>query len=158
MLKYIQKEKEMASNVELIMKFPVVFRKKLLNNEINFPPNTEFEFEDFEAYRCVVRKKNDNSLVTQDDFKSNAEKQRTNIRGEDNQNLEFNPKYYGTSLYTNRQALINRLHLPKKKNKIAKGKIYQDGGPILRDANTHVCWWLYENVDVGNFTIEDCEV
>ena len=46
---------EMQVDRKLCMKFPVVLRDKLLSNEIEFPANTEFEYEKLLTYRAVER-------------------------------------------------------------------------------------------------------
>lgn len=142
---------------DVLMKFPVIFREKLINKEVELQDSVEFNYDDIYAYRCVTRKKEDNSVATRDDFKSNAEKGRRNIRGESG-DLEKRPEYYGVSLFKNKSELVLRLRLPKKDRKIVKGNIYQEGGPILCGHDTHVCWWLYEDADVSGFEVEDCEV
>lgn len=141
---------------EILMKFPVIFREKLMNKEVKLQDKVEFEYKNIYAYRCIKRKKQDYSVVTKDDFKSNAELGRRNIRGE-GETLERKPEYYGVSLFQDKTELEMRLKLPKKDRKIAEGNIYQDGGPILRGHNSHICWWLYEDTDISKFKIEDCE-
>lgn len=140
----------------VLMKFPVIFQEKLINKEIELQDNVEFDYDDIYAYRCVTRKKEDNSVVTRDDFKSNAEKGRRTIRGESG-DLEKIPEYYGVSLYEDKSELMLRLKLPQKNRKIVKGNIHKEGGPIRKGNNTHICWWLYEDADVSGFEIEDCE-
>ena len=54
----------------LLMKFPVILREKLINEEIVLQDEVGFEYNDICAYRCVTRKKNDNSEVTREDFRS----------------------------------------------------------------------------------------
>lgn len=137
---------------EVLMKFPVMLRCKLEEKEIEFPDKTEFNYDDICAYRCITRKKADYSAVTREDFQSNAELGRTTIKGE-SRNLEKIPEYYGVSLYQEKKELIIRLRLPQKNRKIVKGNIYQQGGPMLKGQNDHICWWLYENADVSGFEI-----
>ena len=86
----------------------------------------------------------------------NAEMGRKRIRGESG-DLEKKPEYYGVSLYEDKSQLMLRLRLPQKDRKIVKGNVYSDGGPILKGQNTHICWWIYENVDLSGFEILDCE-
>lgn len=141
---------------EVLMKFPVMLRSKIEEKEIEFPDKTEFNYDDICAYRCITRKKSDYSAVTREDFCSNAELGRKVIKGE-SRDLEKVPEYYGVSLYQDKKELIIRLSLPQKNRKIVKGSIYQQGGPILKGHNKHICWWLYENADVSGFEIESEE-
>lgn len=147
---------EMQVPNDVLMKFPVIFREKLINKEIELQDNVEFEYDDIQAYRCVDRKKGDNSEISREDFKSNAEKGRKNIRGETG-DVEKKPEYYGVSFYEDKAQLVLRLRLPQKNRKIARGYICREGGPILRGHNTHVCWWLFEDADVSGFEIENGE-
>lgn len=57
-------------------------------------------------------------------------------------------------MFQNKAELKIRQRLPQRNRKIAKGSIFQKGGPILKGHNQHVCWWLYENADVSGFEIE----
>ncbi len=138
----------------ILVKFPALLRNKLKNNDIVFCDNVQFDYEDIEAYRIIKRTTKDNTPVTIADFQSNAELGRTKIKGVDGDVTKI-PEYYGVSFYKDKTQLQLRCSLPPKKCKIAKGYIYCAGGPILENTTTsHVCWWLYENVDVSNFTIE----
>lgn len=141
---------------EILMKFPVILRNKLVSKEMELYDNIEFCYEEICAYRCITRKNTDDLMVTRKDFMSNAEIGRKKIRGEGD-DLENIPEYYGVSLFTDKKQLELRLKLPKKNKKIIKGNIFCKGGPILRGKNTHICWWLYEDADVSNFKIENCE-
>lgn len=60
----------MQISKNLCLKFPAILRDKLLQNEIEFPDTTQFEYEDLLTYRAVSRDIDDNSEVTLDDFKS----------------------------------------------------------------------------------------
>lgn len=140
---------------EELKKFPVIIRNKF-NKEIEFQDEVEFEYKNIIAYRCVTRKKEDSMAITKEDFKSNAERERRNIRGESG-DIEKKPEYYGVSLFEDKAQLEIRLQLPKRNKKIAKGEIYCGGGPILKGKDTHICWWLYENADVTGFKIENSE-
>lgn len=55
---------------ELCLKFPVVLREKLLNNEIELPETAMFDYERILSYRAVERKAEDNHKVTLEDFRS----------------------------------------------------------------------------------------
>ena len=46
------------------------------------------------------------------------------------------------------------MKLPKPNKKIARGFIYQEGGPQLTNEVTeHITWWLYEDVDLKEFEL-----
>lgn len=140
---------------ELLMKFPVIFRDKLRTGEIVLQDEVKFEYEPILAFRCINRKAGDNAAVSRSDFQSNAELRRTKIKGI-TEHPERLPEYYGVSFYQKREELDVRLKLPQKNRKVVKGYIQQEGGPQLQNKKTsHVCWWLYENADVSNFSIED---
>ncbi len=55
---------------ELCLKFPVVLREKLLNNEIELPETALFDYETLRTYRAVERKADDCHEITLEDFKS----------------------------------------------------------------------------------------
>lgn len=138
---------------ELLCKFPAILRDKIKNGDLEFPDNTEFKYPQVYAYRCVKRKQTDELAINREDFKSHAELGRKNVKFGIN-NLEQTPEYYGVSFFKNREELYIRLNLPMKNRKVASGYIYQEGGPRLENTRTtHVCWWLYENVDLSGFKI-----
>ena len=143
----------MQTPTEILNKFPVILRNKLLNKEIEFQDNVMFHYAPIKAYRFIKRKQNDNSGITENDFKSNAELKRKNIKGTNYEDVTKVPEYYGVSFYENTTMLQIRVNLPPQNRKIIEGYIYQEGGPILKGNDTHICWWLYENADISNFTI-----
>lgn len=115
----------------------------------------KFEYEPILAFRCVSRSASDNTAVSRNDFKSNAELGRTNFKGKI-EHPEQVPEYYGVSFFQKREELNLRLSLPRKNRKVVKGYIQQEGGPQLQSRDTsHVCWWLYEDADVSNFSFEE---
>lgn len=140
---------------ELPMKFPVILRDKLRTGEIVLQDEVKFEYEPIQAFRCINRKESDTTAVSRNDFKSNAELGRTNFKGKI-EHPERLPEYYGVSFYQKREELDVRLGLPKRNRKVVKGYVQQEGGPQLQSReSSHVCWWLYENADVSNFSLED---
>lgn len=144
----------MKVSEELLMKFPVIFRDKLRSGEIVLQDEVKFEYEPILAFRCITRKESDTTAVSRNDFQSNAELRRTNFKGKI-AHPEQLPEYYGVSFYQKREELDVRLGLPKKNRKVVKGYIQQEGGPQLQSSkSSHVCWWLYENADVSNFSLE----
>lgn len=137
------------------MKFPAVFREKLQLGEIELPDEVCFEYDPILAYRCIKRSISDDSPVTREDFRSNAELGRTNFKNKI-EHPERLPEYYGVSFYREKQQLELRMSLPRKNRKVVSGHICQEGGPVLCSTqSTHVCWWLYENAGTGDFKIED---
>ncbi len=141
-------------NEEYYLKFPSVFKEKLKSGVIKFPSDTKFQYESKIAYRCIVRKENDNAPVNRSDFKSYAELGKTKApRG-----LGYDtcsPNYYGCSLYLNKSLVENALKLPKPGKRIAKVCVKQEGGAIQINLDTqHVCWWLFEAYNKFEASIE----
>lgn len=48
------------------------------------------------------------------------------------------------------------MKFPNPHKKIAKGYVYCEGGP-QETKDQHVCWWLYENVDLSGFELIEGE-
>lgn len=46
------------------------------------------------------------------------------------------------------------MHLPRPSKKVCVGDIYMEGGPQLTEGQ-HVNWWLYDNVDLSGFELEE---
>ncbi len=141
------------NKLELLKKFPAFIKKALSDGMFNIPDEALFEYVAFEAYRCISRDNEDNTPLNMDDMKSYAEMGKKYRAAANPLNKA---KFYGISLYENKQDLDNTLSLPKPGKKIAKGLIYQEGGPHLpKDPNkdSHVTWWLYENADLSSFKI-----
>lgn len=132
-------------------KFPVLLRKKLESNYITFSDEVLFDYEPIRAFRCIFRKAGDNLEINEDDFKSNAEKPNKKYRG---RKAEFdkNPKFYGVSLYSDKKALANAMHLPKPRKKAICGNVCCENGPCLIERK-HICWWLYENKAIDGFEL-----
>ncbi len=140
-------------NEEYYLKFPSVFKEKLRSGEIEFPPNIEVQYEAKIAYRCIIRKENDNAPVNRSDFKSYAELEKPAPRGRSYDTSS--PNYYGCSLYLNKSLVENALKLPKPGKIIAKVCVKQEGGPIQVNMDTqHVCWWLFEAYNEFEANIE----
>lgn len=138
--------KRYAMNEEMILLFPAVLKEKIRTGEFVFPNETEYKFDLIEAYRCYFRN-NDNRTIDREDFRSHAEKG-IRLRGTGNRK----PEYYGTSLFVSLDELENIESLNKPGKCIAKGLIYDKGGPICKSQkNTHICWWMYEKADVSSF-------
>lgn len=143
----------------LYQKFPVILRQKLIRNEISFPHNTKFQYEPIKVYRAIERTENDYTSVSRNDFKSYFElgKNPKNMRGT-RQDLEKNPCYYGVSTYMSEEPIIQQMHFPNPKKKMAEGYVYMEGGPQqTRLHDGHICWWLYTDADVSGFAIKECE-
>ena len=43
----------------------------------------------------------------------------------------------------------NKKLFPKPGRKLAAGYIYDAAGPKLDGRDTHICWWLYDNIDLS---------
>lgn len=144
---------EMQVDKELCLKFPVVLRDKLLNNEIELPDTTQFEYDKLFTYRAVERSKDDDQEVTLEDFKSYFElrklpKTPRGLVGD----ITKDPHYYGVSSFLKREIVEQIMKFPNPKKKLAAGYVYSAGGP-QNTKDQHVCWWLYEGADVSGFKI-----
>lgn len=143
----------MQADKELCAKFPAVLRDKLLNNEIELPDTTQFEYDNLFAYRAVERNTDDNREVTLEDFKSYFElrKMPKRPRGMIGDIIK-DPHYYGVSVFLKREIVEQIMKFPNPKKKMAAGYVYSAGGP--QDTNDqHVCWWLYDGADVSGFRL-----
>lgn len=143
----------MQVNKELCVKFPVVLREKLLNNQIELPDTTQFEYDSLLTYRAVERRSDDNREVTLEDFRSYFElrkipKRPRGMVGD----IKKDPHYYGVSSFLNREIVEQKMRFPNPKKKMAMGYVYSAGGPQNTD-DQHVCWWLYEDADVSGFKL-----
>ena len=135
--------------VKNYLKFPSVIYEKLCKGEISFPPDTRFDYEPIQSFRGITREINDFSAVTKKDFLSYAE-MNVHRRG-----IDVNdPHYYGVSLFLNKESVENVLKFPRKNRKIAVGNVYPQAGPSeITEETGHICWWLYDNVEIEGFTI-----
>lgn len=138
---------------EQCLKFPVILREKLLQNEIELPDTTQFKYDSLYTYRAVARNIEDNREVTIEDFKSYFElgkkpKKPRGIIGD----VTEDPHYYGVSSFLKREIVEQIMKFPNPKKKLAAGYVYCAGGP-QDTADQHVCWWLYEGVDVSGFKL-----
>lgn len=138
---------------ELCLKFPAVLRNKLLQNEIEFPDTTQFEYEDLLTYRAVSRNTEDDSEVTLEDFKSYFElgKRPKKPRGI-SEDITKDPYYYGVSSFLKREIVEQKMKFPNPNKKLAVGCVYSAGGP-QDTVDQHVCWWLYDGADVSGFKL-----
>lgn len=145
----------MQLDKELCSRFPAVLREKLLNNEIELPNATQFEYDDLYTYRAVNRTADDHRGVTLDDFRSYYELGRYPKkvpRGISKKDLKKDPHYYGISSFLNREIVEQKMKFPNPKKKMAAGYVYSAGGP-QETKDQHVCWWLYEGADVSGFKL-----
>lgn len=132
-------------------KFPSVIREKMQKGECVFLEHTCFEHEPFVAFRGIERCADDCSVVSRKDFKSHAERKlrRRMINRND-------PHYFGVSLFLNKESVENALSFARPNKKIAMGSVYSEAGSAeINDATGHVCWWLYDGIEIEGFTI--CE-
>lgn len=140
--------------------FPAVLKNKLLNNELSFPNHTEYKYNKIWAYRCIERKKEDDTPINRTDFYSNIEefkikgKKINKKRGQ--QLPEDDIRCYATSLYTNRDTIEIMMYLPRPSKKICSGYVFMEGGPQATD-DEHINWWIYEEIDLSQFSIEKGE-
>lgn len=136
-------------NDENYLKFPSVLREKIQKGEFKFPQSTRFSYQPIQAYRGIERDENDYAAVSNKDFMSYAEKNvcRRGINKKD-------PHYYGVSLFVNKESVENALKFPRPDKKIAVGKVYEETGPSeINEETGHVCWWLYDAVEIKGFSI-----
>jgi hypothetical protein len=131
-------------------KFPVILRDKLKVKDIRFPEGTLFDYESILAYRMIIRESNDTSCFSRKDMQSYAEQGKTRIGVK--QIDTTSPMYYGVSLFKTIDKVNQTFNLPKPDKKVAQGHIYKEGGPQYTK-DVHVCWWLYDDVDLSGFEI-----
>lgn len=137
----------MVLTEEIINSFPTLLKERIRNGLFEFPEGTQDDYLPFEAYRVFFREDEDILPVNREDFRSFAELG-IEVRGNGNKK----PEYYGTSLFKSIKELNNIQSLNKPQKRIAKGLVFSLGGPIKEnDFNQHVCWWLYEKVDLSSF-------
>jgi len=118
----------MQFNEELYMRFPVNFREKLLDGSVVFEEGTKVEYEKILVYRAVERRKDDYRPVDKSDFKSHFELGKK-VRGVPIEKSLSDPSYYSASSFTNQEIVRQLLHFPRPTKKMAKGYVYQEGGP-----------------------------
>lgn len=144
---------EQEKLIELYNKFPVILKEKLCNGEVKLPANTLFFYEKFLAYRGIARDKDDHTPVNANDMKSYFE-QGKKPRGR--RCDETDPGLYSVSLFVQLDEFKNTFKFPRPGKKVAQGYISQEGGPqCTSEESSHVHWWLYENVDFGEFEIKE---
>lgn len=136
-----------------LCKFPAVMADAFDRYNLTFFDGTEWKYDPVKVHRMVLREKDDYSQVTKDDFISLAEAPRRGM-----EKCVKKPDYYGVSVFTEKEALVNKLKLPKPGKKIASGHIQDSYGPIYRKL-PHICLWCYKDVDFSNndFVIGDYE-
>lgn len=145
----LRKERQYTMEDENYLKFPSVLKEKISNGEIIFPDTAYFVYEPILAYRGIQRDESDFSMVSRADFRSHAER-KLRRRGM-NRN---DPHYFGVSLFVNKASVENALNFPNPKKKIAVGHVYSEAGPAeVNDTTGHVCWWLYDNIEIKGFSI-----
>lgn len=140
---------------DLCSKFPAFLRDKLLQNEIELPDGTMFEYENLPVYRAVKREAEDYREVTLNDFKSYFElgkkPSKKNVRAA-SKDYTKDPRYYGVSTLLEKKIVEQQMHFPNPKKKMAFGYVHSAGGPQLTE-DLHVCWWLYDGADVSSFKL-----
>lgn len=142
---------------ELYMKSPAVLRDKLLNSELEFPSNTLFEYEKILTYRLVEREKDDNHSITNEDFKSYFELNKSpKVARGIKKDFKSDPCYYGVSSFTDYAIAKQKTYFPRPGKKMAKGFVYSEGGPQYTKEK-HVCWWLYANTKIKGFELMEDE-
>lgn len=145
----------MRIDSKLCMKFPAVLRDKLQRGEIELPDSTMTDYEKILVYRAVERKKEDNHVVTREDFRSYFERNKIpkNVRGI-KKDFEKDPHYYGVSSFLKKEIVEQKMKFPNPNKKMAAGYVYPEGGPQNTNMKEqHVCWWLYEDADVSGFRL-----
>ena len=138
---------------ENLKKFPLVLQEGFKKNNIDFCEGTEWNYDPIHVYRMILREIDDYSEVTRADFVSFAEAPRRGMEG-----YVTRPDFYGVSVFTELNALVNKLKLPKPGKKIAQGHIRDCYGPIYRKL-PHICLWIYRDADFSDndFKVSDYE-
>lgn len=135
--------------LEIYNKFPAILRSKLIGKEIALPVGTQFVYDKFLAFRAIERKPDDNTPVNIRDMLSLYELGK-NPRGKKLD--EKDPSSYAASLFKDYADIAMCFKFPNPKKKLAHICVYAEGGPQCgRDYDSHVDWWLYENVDFSGF-------
>lgn len=136
-------------------KFPAVVKEYLKSGILNFPKNTEFDYEPKEAYRGVIRKEGEEDTpINLQDMKSYYELGKI-PRGVSIDKLD--PKYFAVSLFKNADMLKQNYSFSNPRKFIAKGYVRKEGGPSLDGEDSHISWWLFESVDLREFEIMEKE-
>lgn len=139
--------------LEIYNKFPVVLRHKLINSEVVFPDKTMFSYEQFKAFRGILREPEDHTPLNVNDMKSYFEEGKKPRGSKYNEN---DPSIYSVSLFRRLEDFANVFKFPKPGKKVAHGYVFMEGGPQLcSETSSHVDWWLFENVDLSNFVIRE---
>lgn len=140
--------------MEIFLRFPAVLRHKLLNGELELPVNTKFTYSPIYAYRAVEREASDIHEVSINDFRSYFElnKKPKMPRGLSLQDIEKDAHFYGVSCFTERKIVEQKMRFPNPHKKLAAGYVIQECGPE-ETKDFHVCWWLYENVEINSFNL-----
>ena len=137
----------------ILSKFPSILKEKLNNGDIVFPKETEYIYDNIMAYRAVKREKNDYSDPTLDDFKSYFELGQIPKKAK-GVNFSKDPHFYGVSFYENRKKVEQIMKFPNPHKKMMLGYIYCKGGPQhTTPENGHICWWLFQDVNISGFKI-----
>lgn len=135
---------------DILKQFPAILQNALDNNEVFFTNDTQFEYEPILAFRAIQREVNDNTPVNRNDMLSYKELNKL-PRGFVDPENEID--CYGVSFFRNIGCLKNCFKFPTPHKKIAEGYIHQEGGPQKQGNNSHVNWWLYQNVSLNKFVI-----
>lgn len=145
----------MQLSESICMKFPTILKYKLLNHEVELPDSTLFEYEKIKVYRAVERKKDDFREVDLNDFKSYFELGKLPKKVPRGKSyILSDPHYYGVSSFLDKEIVKQLMRFPNPNKKMITGYVYQEGGPQDTNGPTkHICWWLYENVDVSDFKL-----
>lgn len=127
-------------------KFPVILREKLKNKELFFPDDIQFVYNKIKSYRCIAREPEDYTPPNKNDMLSHIE------NGKVPRGITKEIDKYAISSFMNIEALANAMKLPRPRQKIAEGYVYQEGGPQSTNTkNFHINWWLYENEDQASY-------
>nr|DAI85532.1 MAG TPA: hypothetical protein [Caudoviricetes sp.] len=132
----------------VLEKFPAFLKQKIQSGDVVLPTNTKFEYDKILAYRCIAREDGDCTKVNRKDMRSYYELGKI-PRGVDRNS----PTWYAASLNKNKRDLENVMHFPRPKKRIAKGYVYQEGGPQESEEGNHINWWLYSCASFDEFVI-----
>ena len=144
-------------------RFSAILQKRIDAGLFEFPDGTLFQYMPISAYRMIERSIDDFSEVSIEDFRSHAErgivpKNRGSKKKQGSVEYVNRPDYYGVSVFTSKEEMINRLHLPRENRKIAQGMVCCEGGPILpSQEDSHICWWIYDGYHIHTFKIQNEE-
>lgn len=134
------------------LRFPSVLKRAIEVHNVEFPKDTQWEYEPQTAFRGFKREAGEDINLKDSDFLSHAE---LGKKARGRQYSEKDIEWYSCSCYMQKSQLEAGLNLPRSKWWISQGKIRDNKGCIRINRYTgHIDWWIYKNTNPA----EDFEV